>query len=278
MWDQSRLLAEYDVAGNRQQSYGYLEDDYVPTQLRNSNGTFYVHSDQLRTPKFVSDADAEVVWQAQHRAFGEALLTVQQDGQGAPLVVLNHRFPGQYFDSETGLHYNWQRYFDPRTGRYIESEPFGLAAGVNLVTYADNDPGMMIDPDGAQPRGPNPRNPRVPRGGNRNAPDVLEHAARRYREEQNLPPWLRDPPPGYDKSFKDNLENHFEEGLGREQRRQDDKEEERKPDPDDYPFPPKDDGVCRADDEERREEHERRKREWAESFRREWRPRCDWCW
>ncbi|MCP3928383.1 MAG: RHS repeat-associated core domain-containing protein [Bacteroidetes bacterium] len=50
-------------------------------------------------------------------------------------------FPGQYYDSETGLHYNWHRFYDPETGRYISADPIGLAGGdVNLYSYVWQDP------------------------------------------------------------------------------------------------------------------------------------------
>ncbi len=57
-------------------------------------------------------------------------------------------FPGQYCDSETGLHYNWNRYYDPETGRYISSDPIGLAGGMNLYSYVQNDPVNAVDPLG----------------------------------------------------------------------------------------------------------------------------------
>jgi len=58
------------------------------------------------------------------------------------------RLPGQYYDQETGLHYNYFRYYDPETGRYITSDPIGLVGGVNAYTYALNSPISFVDPKG----------------------------------------------------------------------------------------------------------------------------------
>lgn len=65
-------------------------------------------------------------------------------------VQSNLRFPGQYFDSETGLHYNFHRYYDPTTGRYISSDPIGLAGGMNLYSYTQNNPINAVDPRGLE--------------------------------------------------------------------------------------------------------------------------------
>jgi RHS repeat-associated protein len=62
--------------------------------------------------------------------------------------VYNPRFPGQYFDAETGLNYNYQRDYDPATGRYVESDPIGLHSGINTFAYAGVSPLMLIDPLG----------------------------------------------------------------------------------------------------------------------------------
>lgn len=63
-------------------------------------------------------------------------------------ACLNVRFPGQYYDDETGLHYNLMRYYHPELGRYIQSDPIGLAGGLSTYGYALNNPTTIIDPHG----------------------------------------------------------------------------------------------------------------------------------
>ena len=67
------------------------------------------------------------------------------------------RFPGQYYDQETGLHYNYFRYYNPQTGRYITPDPIGLEGGINLFTYAANNPMNWIDSLGLTTIVGNPR-------------------------------------------------------------------------------------------------------------------------
>ncbi|UTW46643.1 RHS repeat-associated core domain-containing protein [bacterium SCSIO 12696] len=63
-------------------------------------------------------------------------------------IANNLRFPGQYFDEESGLHYNYFRDYDPATGRYIQSDPIGLGGGISTYGYALQSPVMYFDPDG----------------------------------------------------------------------------------------------------------------------------------
>jgi RHS repeat-associated protein len=90
----------------------------------------------------MTDDSGTVVWEADYKPFGEA--TVNPNSS----VVSNFRFPGQYYDQETGLHYNYHRYYDPKTGRYLRPDPIGLAGGINLFPYASNNPINLIDPFG----------------------------------------------------------------------------------------------------------------------------------
>ncbi|PIE74412.1 MAG: hypothetical protein CSA18_05215 [Deltaproteobacteria bacterium] len=81
------------------------------------------------------------MWQAEYEPFGRASVSIN-------LIGNDFRFPGQYYDSESGLHYNWNRYYDPETGRYISADPIGLRGGRNYFTYVLNNPLNWIDPFG----------------------------------------------------------------------------------------------------------------------------------
>ncbi|WP_329959148.1 RHS repeat-associated core domain-containing protein [Methylomonas rapida] len=102
---------------------------------------YFAHADHLGTPTILTDSGHNIVWQADYDPFGKASITTQS-------VTNNIRFPGQYFDAETGLHYNMQRYYDPAIGRYRQSDPIGLSGGINTYTYVGNNPVNAIDPLG----------------------------------------------------------------------------------------------------------------------------------
>jgi RHS repeat-associated protein len=107
----------------------------------------YVQSDHLGTPRALSNNSGDTVWQLKQTPFGKTTINQDVDGDGNA-VVANLRFPGQYFDQETGLHYNYFRYYDPQTGRYITSDPLGLVPSLNTYAYVDSNPLSFIDPTG----------------------------------------------------------------------------------------------------------------------------------
>ncbi|ANJ67403.1 hypothetical protein A9404_08435 [Halothiobacillus diazotrophicus] len=115
---------------------------------------YYLHTDAMGTPRLATDAKQHVVWRWNEDVFGTKASTDQErhghrdhdwDHSRGHGIQVNLRYPGQYYDSETGLFYNWNRYYDPNTGRYQSSDLIGLAGGNNTYLYANGNPGGWID-------------------------------------------------------------------------------------------------------------------------------------
>jgi RHS repeat-associated protein len=107
----------------------------------------YIHTDHLGIPRVLSDSSRQVVWKAAYDAFGSATISDDPDGDGQP-VQMNLRLMGQYHDAETGMHYNYMRDYDPTNGRYLQSDPIGIAGGLNTYIYGLNNPLSYVDPSG----------------------------------------------------------------------------------------------------------------------------------
>jgi RHS repeat-associated protein len=101
----------------------------------------YIHSDHLGSPQKMTDTSQAVTWDAQFDPFGEEFL---KSGS----AVQPNRFPGQYADAETGYSYNYFRDYDPTIGRYLQSDPIGLAGGYNVFAYSLANPIRFSDPTG----------------------------------------------------------------------------------------------------------------------------------
>jgi RHS repeat-associated protein len=140
----SRLLSEN--AGTASRDYVWL--DMLPVGLVDRAGSAstvnFVHADGLGSPRVVTSASGSVLWQWVYAGnpFGE------KSPASASGYVLNLRFPGQYFDVESGLNYNINRDYEPATGRYIQSDPIGLLGGFSTFGYAFARPYNFIDPLG----------------------------------------------------------------------------------------------------------------------------------
>jgi RHS repeat-associated protein len=151
VYDESgHLLGEYDGSGNLIEETVWMGDVPVATLQPNGTGVsvYYIHTDHLNTPRRISrPADNVIVWRWDSEPFGTAAANQDPDGDGTQFVY-NPRFPGQYYDAETGLNYNAYRDYDPAVGRYIESDPIGLHGGVNTYAYVGGNPVMWTDPLG----------------------------------------------------------------------------------------------------------------------------------
>ncbi|NLJ29541.1 MAG: DUF2778 domain-containing protein [Deltaproteobacteria bacterium] len=143
---EGRLMAETNAKNGRTlREYIYVNSTLLAVMEKGK--ALYVHTDHLGTPIKATDERGNLVWDAAYKPFGEGV----EDRHSAPkgkTLPMNLRFPGQYYDEETGLHYNWNRYYDPKLGRYLTPDPIGLAGGINPYVYAQNDPINAVDPLG----------------------------------------------------------------------------------------------------------------------------------
>ncbi len=113
----------------------------LPLAVAEAATLYMVHSDHLGRPIRMTDAAKTTVWQAQYKPFGEP---VTISGTRA----LNLRFPGQYFQIETGFAYNWHRHYDPTTGRYTQPDPLRFVDGPSVYAYAGSSPFLRTDRSG----------------------------------------------------------------------------------------------------------------------------------
>ena len=168
--EQGSLLGEYDngsATGKGRQEYIWLPTDdgqAIPIGVYKRGRFYAVHADHLGTPRLITDDDNKPVWQWPYSAFGnnkptgvlketpnpKAAITNQPvllKAAGTSLDV-NLRFPGQYFDEESNLSYNYFRSYNAAQGRYTQPDPIGMEGGFNRFAYANSSPLMGIDPQG----------------------------------------------------------------------------------------------------------------------------------
>ena len=146
--EQGKLLGEYDASGTPIQETLYLND--LPVAILKPNGPntdiFYIYADQLNTPRVITDTTNQLRWRWDSDPFGT--FPVEENPSGLGAFTCNLRLPGQYFDKETNTHYNYFRDYDPAIGRYIQSDPIGLAGGANTYAYVRGAPLNNSDPLG----------------------------------------------------------------------------------------------------------------------------------
>ncbi|MFX1678402.1 DUF4329 domain-containing protein [Mitsuaria sp. CC2] len=145
-----KMLGEYN-ATSPVHEFVWLGD--TPVAVMTGSGPeptiLYVYADHLNAPRMLIDKADALRWRWLSEPFGTA--TPEQAPAGLAQVVFNLRFPGQFFDSESGLYYNYFRDYDATLGRYVQSDPIGLAGGIDTYAYVGNSPLQFYDSLGLKP-------------------------------------------------------------------------------------------------------------------------------
>jgi RHS repeat-associated protein len=149
--EQSHLIGEYTVGGNNRDTI-WLGD--MPVATVDTTGSTsvvnFVIGDGLGTPRAVVNAAGTTIWSWAYAGnpFGE------QQPTSMTGYVLNLRYPGQYYDAESGTNYNLNRTYEPAIGRYLQSDPIGLDGGISTYVYGLNNLLAYTDPLGLCPGDP----------------------------------------------------------------------------------------------------------------------------
>ncbi|WP_210397487.1 MULTISPECIES: RHS repeat-associated core domain-containing protein, partial [unclassified Neisseria] len=139
VWDGSRLLQEYTYKG----CYTYIytdQDSYEPLAQVFDNAKdgkqylAYFHTDQVGIPREMTDIHGNLLWYGEYTAWGR----LKKDERVYKNAHQPFRLQNQYYDEETGLHYNLMRYYEPEAGRFVNQDPIGLLGGENLYQFAPN--------------------------------------------------------------------------------------------------------------------------------------------
>ncbi|WP_238152046.1 RHS repeat-associated core domain-containing protein [Microbulbifer sp. A4B17] len=146
LWDGDVLLRENKADIHTQQdlstrTYYFEPGTFKPVALKEDEQFYHYHLDHLGTPDTLTNQEGEVVWSVAYKSYGNIALAHENQ------VEQPIRFLGQYFDEETGLHYNRFRYYDPEVGEFTQQDPIGLLGGVNNYQYTPN-PIVWVDPLG----------------------------------------------------------------------------------------------------------------------------------
>ena len=162
------LIGEYEATGAEIKTYGYKPGSTWTTDplfMKVGSNYYFYHNDHLGTPQKMTATNGAIVWSAKYESFGKAAVEVET-------VVNNLRFPGQYYDSETRLHYNLYRYYAFKVGRYLRCDPIGLARYISLYNYVNCNPIRYKDPYGLEVWGGIPN--LFPDFDNNGFPDLVE--------------------------------------------------------------------------------------------------------
>ena len=145
------LIAETRSDGTPLRTYVWLAERPLTViehaALANPPRSLHLQHDHLGTPRLARNDAGVIQWRWDSDGYGTTTPTHDPDGDGKATVI-NLRFPGQYYDQESGNYYNWNRYYSPRLGRYLSADPIGIEGGTNEYGYVGGNPLSNIDPEG----------------------------------------------------------------------------------------------------------------------------------
>ncbi len=140
-------IGKYTLTAIATDNWGITSTSAPITLTLDEPRPYYIHTDQLDTPRTITDTQGNVVWQWDNAdPYGNNPPNENPSNQGQ--FSFNLRFPGQYYDAETGLNYNRFRDYNPAIGGYLQSDLIGLRGGINTYAYAYGSPLRYGDPYG----------------------------------------------------------------------------------------------------------------------------------
>ena len=145
LYEQHQLIAEANEHGRVTREYLYL--GHHPAVMMAEGKVYWIHTDELGAPWAMTDSLQRMVWSIDYEPFGTSHPNndPDQDGDRIDLAI---RQAGQYEDAESGTYYNLMRDYSPFLGRYLTSDPLGLAGGANSFSYVAQNPISRVDPFG----------------------------------------------------------------------------------------------------------------------------------
>ena len=149
IYDGDQVIAEYGGTGALTKKFIYGPGIDEPVCLKAGQATYYYHTDGLGSITELTDPSSSVIEKYSYDIFGNVIIKDAQGNVLSQSAVGNpYFFTARAIDPETGLYYYRARYYNPKIGRFLQTDPVGYSAGINLYAYCSNNPINRTDPSG----------------------------------------------------------------------------------------------------------------------------------